>query len=185
MAGSGIRNMRTKPIILAAMAAVLITGCGGNQHNTSSSGGADSNDDPSRWAPSEESKKEYQQWKASAGAAGIIMNSSSNPAGIVGEPMQWTAADRASQKQLERNKLYEQAHHDPEYDANPRAWEEKHGLADDENSSTEPDDESAPQQMPPPIALQPLTSGDEADQYGLPEWEKIARGDLHIKRIQY
>ena len=36
---------------------------------------------------------------------------------------------------------------------------------------------------PPPMPK--LASGDEADQFGLPEWERMARGELHVKRIRY
>jgi len=72
-----------------------------------------------------------------------------------------------------------------EYDLNPR-------------SATRPnhDSQGAPQVDPDDIALGDMEkfppppmpkfgSGDEADQYGLPEWERIARGELHVKRIRY
>jgi hypothetical protein len=39
--------------------------------------------------------------------------------------------------------------------------------------------------LPPQPEPPKLAQGDEADQYGLPEWEAMARGDLHVKRIRY
>lgn len=39
--------------------------------------------------------------------------------------------------------------------------------------------------LPPPAPPPKLVQGDEADQYGLPAWEQMARGELHVKRIQY
>src|SRR4051794_15876194 len=36
----------------------------------------------------------------------------------------------------------------------------------------------------PPRPMPKLASGDEADQFCLPEWERMARGELHIKRIR-
>ena len=38
-----------------------------------------------------------------------------------------------------------------------------------------------------PVPPQPprFTKGDEADEYGLPAWEKMARGEINVRRIQY
>jgi hypothetical protein len=41
------------------------------------------------------------------------------------------------------------------------------------------------EKLPPSAPPTKLANGDEADQYGLPAWEQMARGDLHVKRIQY
>lgn len=54
-------------------------------------------------------------------------------------------------------------------------------LADLKNEPGIGEMELLPPQPEPPK----LTQGDEADQYGLSEWEQMARGDLHVKRIQY
>jgi hypothetical protein len=39
--------------------------------------------------------------------------------------------------------------------------------------------------LPPQPQPPKLIQGDEADQYGLSAWEQMARGELHVKRIQY
>jgi hypothetical protein len=80
-----------------------------------------------------------------------------------------------------------------DYDLNPRA-----AMQAQENEETEPGYESRNtepveddpalgeiERLPPPPALPKLGQGDEADQFGLPEWERMARGELHVKRIRY
>lgn len=41
------------------------------------------------------------------------------------------------------------------------------------------------EKLPPQPEPQKLSNGDEAEQYGVPAWEQIARGDLKVKRIHY
>jgi hypothetical protein len=79
------------------------------------------------------------------------------------------------------------------YDLNPRA-----AMQAQENEETEPGYDSRKikqtteedpalgdmAKLPPPVPPK-LASGDEADQFGLPEWERMARGELHVKRIRY
>lgn len=55
-------------------------------------------------------------------------------------------------------------------------------LADDGTSEIALGQMERPPVPPPPPKLR---SGTEADQFGLPAWEQIARGDLRPKRIQY
>ncbi|MEY2540110.1 MAG: hypothetical protein QOG67_3850 [Verrucomicrobiota bacterium] len=88
-----------------------------------------------------------------------------------------------------------------DYDLNPRAAmqaqqnEETVPGYDSRNPEQANDEDPALGQMeklpPPPMPLK-LGSGDEADQFGLPEWERMARGEprmargeLHAKRIRY
>jgi hypothetical protein len=39
--------------------------------------------------------------------------------------------------------------------------------------------------LPAPPPVKKRADGDEADQYGLPAWEHVARGELRVRRIQY
>jgi hypothetical protein len=55
-------------------------------------------------------------------------------------------------------------------------------MADDGTADIALGDMPRPPAPPPP---KKLTNGDEADQYGLPAWEQVARGELRVKRIQY
>ena len=41
------------------------------------------------------------------------------------------------------------------------------------------------ERMPPPPMPSDLSGSDEAEKYGLPEEEEMARGELHVKRIRY
>lgn len=43
----------------------------------------------------------------------------------------------------------------------------------------------AMEKLPPQPEPPRLSNGDEADQYVVPAWEQIARGDLRVKRIHY
>src|SRR5205085_8490608 len=80
-----------------------------------------------------------------------------------------------------------------DYDLNPRAaTRDQHPESIDPTSDSGPNedtDENDPAlegmaKLPPP-PMPKIASGDEADQFGLPEWERMARGDLHVKRIHY
>jgi hypothetical protein len=79
------------------------------------------------------------------------------------------------------------------YDLNPRAAEQENSS--NATSSSARSDGAAPAEEDPalggmeklpPLPMPPrLKPGDEADQFGLPEWERMARGELHVKRIRY
>jgi hypothetical protein len=78
------------------------------------------------------------------------------------------------------------------YDLNPRAATAPHENAataiDSANEAEAGDEDPAlggMEKLPPPPMPPKLASGDEADQFGLPEWERMARGELHVKRIRY
>jgi hypothetical protein len=72
------------------------------------------------------------------------------------------------------------------YDLNPRAaaaGQSSDPASEEQLAQDDPSIAGMPKLPPPPMPK--LGRGDEADQFGLPEWEQIARGDLHIKRIRY
>jgi hypothetical protein len=72
------------------------------------------------------------------------------------------------------------------YAMNPRAAE--HGETMNVSESAQDPNDIAlgdMQKLPPPAPPPAIRAGDEADQFGLPEWEQMARGELHVKRIRY
>jgi hypothetical protein len=79
------------------------------------------------------------------------------------------------------------------YDLNPRAAtgevpnQEVDSGTDSGSTGQSAEDDPALGEMVklPPPPMPKLASGDEADQFGLPEWERMARGELHVKRIRY
>lgn len=76
-----------------------------------------------------------------------------------------------------------------DYDLNPNGASQPQpmgGEADRSSDQGSGDDAALGdmEKLPPP-PMPKLGSGDEADQFGLPEWEQLARGELHIKRIRY
>lgn len=80
-----------------------------------------------------------------------------------------------------------------DYDLNPRAAmqaqeNEETESGYDSGGTSQPSDEDPAlgdmEKLPPP-PLPKLAAGDEVDQFGLPEWERMARGELHVKRIRY
>ena len=80
------------------------------------------------------------------------------------------------------------------YDLNPRAAAGQVQADQSANpASDSPPNEQAAEADPmfggmeklPVPPMPKLGPGDEADQFGLPEWERMARGELQVKRIHY
>jgi hypothetical protein len=76
-----------------------------------------------------------------------------------------------------------------DYDLNPRAAADAHQKQPTDSAPNEAGSEDDPAlgdiAKLPPLPMPKLGSGDEAEQFGLAEWDRMARGELHIKRIRY
>jgi hypothetical protein len=152
--------MRREFIELLLVTVIMCGGCGGcSRSHRNSAQREDDPNDPDRWTPTTEAIESARREKKS-------------PPTIAA-----TTQPRAS-----------------DYDLNPRAAmqaqqnEETAPEYDSRNTEQATGEDPALGQidkLPPPPMPPKLAAGDEADQFGLPEWERMARGELHVKRIRY